>query len=92
MPSAKAAAAAAASLGRLYGPQVVVRYHSIGDPLVQTEHAALLAHFSEERLPFPVTILDGAVLFAGGLQPLKLVAAVAERLARAGITPSQSQV
>jgi len=69
-----------------------VRYHPVGDPQVQAEHAALLAHFSEEGLPFPVTTLDGAVIFAGGLQPLKLVAAVAERLARDGITPSSSQV
>ena len=69
-----------------------MRYHSISDPLVQAEHAALLAHFTEEGLPFPVTTLDATVIFAGGPQPLKLVAAVAEQLARAGIKPSQSQV
>jgi hypothetical protein len=80
MPSAKAAAAAAASLGRLYGSQVVVRHYNVFDPAVQREHAATLAHIDEERWPLPVTLLNGAVLFVGGLQPLKLVAAVAEQL------------
>ncbi len=80
MPSAKAAAAAAASLARLYGPQVAVRHYSVFDQAVQRDHVATLAHIDEERWPLPVTFLNGAVLFVGGLQPLKLVAAVAEQL------------
>ncbi|MBA3468922.1 MAG: hypothetical protein H0T53_04695 [Herpetosiphonaceae bacterium] len=80
MPSVKAAAAAAASLARLYGPQVAVRHYNVFDPAVQREHVATLAHIDEERWPLPVTFLNDTLLFVGGLQPLKLVAVVAEQL------------
>lgn len=61
---------------------MVVRYRTVDDPAVQAEYAPLLAHFAEEHWPLPVALLDGEVLFVGGVQPLKLVAAVAERLLR----------
>jgi hypothetical protein len=87
MPSVRATAAAAESLQRLYGARVAVRYHDLADRAVQERHADLLEHLRAEGYPLPVTFLDGEILFAGGLQPLKLVAAVAARLQRQGPLP-----
>lgn len=86
MPSAKATAAAAASLARLYGPTVQVRFYNVNDPEVASEHATTLVYINEEDFPLPVTFINGAVMFVGGLQPLKLVAVVADVLAQQGIS------
>ena len=85
MPSSKATAAAAASLARLYGALVRVRYHDVDQPEVQQEFAGELAHFTDEQWPLPVTLIDGQVTFVGGLQPLKLVGAVAAYLKQRGL-------
>ena len=78
MPSAKAAAAIKASLGRLYGSEVEVRYYNVGDPEVARTHADLLADLDLERTPLPAVFLDGALLFAGAINPLRVVGAVAD--------------
>ncbi len=78
MPSAKAAAAIKASLGRLYGAEVEVSFFDAGDPRVAAEHATLLEELWIEGLPLPVVLLDGVVVFAGAINPLLVVAAVAE--------------
>jgi disulfide oxidoreductase YuzD len=82
VPSAKAAVAIAESLFRLYGPEVVVRYHDVGDPIVACEHAATLLEFAQDRLPLPVVTLDDDVIFAGTINPLRVVEAVAMELHR----------
>lgn len=82
MPSVKATMFSTQSLERLYGSRVVVQYHDVDDPAVRAEHSAWLDYFNQEDWPLPVTLLDGEVLFVGGLQPLKLVAAVASVLVR----------
>lgn len=89
MPSSRAAAAAAESLLRLYGAAVAVRHHDLDDPAVRERQQPLLAWFAEEGWPLPVTLLDGEPLFVGGLQPLKLVAAVAAALGPAPPQPGQ---
>ena len=38
----------------------------------------LLAELAVEEVPLPVTLLDGEVLYAGAINPLRVVAAVAE--------------
>ncbi len=84
MPSVRAAEAAAASLARLYGPRVELRYHNVDDLSVQQQQQATLDYFAAEEWPLPVTLLNGELLFVGGLQPLKLVAAVARAMEDAG--------
>lgn len=83
MPSAKAAAAIKASLGRLYGPEVEVRYYNVGDPEVARAHAKLLAELELERTPLPAIFLDDELLFAGAINPLRVVGAVADARNRA---------
>jgi disulfide oxidoreductase YuzD len=82
MPSAKAAAAIGASLRRLYGDAVELRYLDAADPATTATHRALLDELRDERLPLPVTLIDGQVRFTGAIDPLRVVAAVAEELAR----------
>ncbi len=89
MPSAKAAAAIRASLGRLFGSEVGVYYYDAADPAVVTTHAGLFADLAAERLPLPVVLLDGDVIFSGTIEPLRVVAAVAEARQRRGTTARQ---
>ena len=78
MPSVKAAAAIAASLRRLYVGEVEVNYYDVSDPEVAEAHAEVLAMLAADRAPLPVVLLDGTILFAGAVNPLRVVAAVAE--------------
>ena len=78
MPSAKAAEAIRASLGRLYGAEVVVHYYDVGDPVVAREHADLLSELALERVPLPAILLDGVLISAGTIDPLRVVATIAE--------------
>ena len=77
MPSAKAAEMIAASLHRLYGSEVEVQYYDAGDPKVAEAHQALLEELATERVPLPAVLLDGDLLYAGSINPLRVVAAVA---------------
>ncbi len=77
MPSAKAAEMIAASLHRLYGSEVEVQYYDVGDPKVSEAHRALLEELATERVPLPAVLLDGDLLYAGSINPLRVVAAVA---------------
>ena len=70
MPSAKLAEAIRASLHRLYGPGVGGRYYNVGDPAVVEAHSALLEELLTERIPLPAIFLDGALLYAGSINPL----------------------
>lgn len=83
MPSGKAAEATAHSLGRLYGDQVAVDYYTAADPAVQE----LMAAADEAGWPLPLALLNEEILFAGGVQPLKLVAAVARYLEQRNVYP-----
>jgi disulfide oxidoreductase YuzD len=82
VPSSKAAAAISASLRRLYGPSIAVRYHDLSHPATRYQAGVLLHALRDERLPLPVTLLDGRVIFAGAIDPLRVVAVVAEELHR----------
>jgi len=77
LPSAKAATAIKASLHRLYGSEVEVQYYDVSDPEVAEAHAALLEELATERVPLPAILLDGDLLYAGSINPLRVVAAVA---------------
>lgn len=85
MPSLKVANNVALSLARLVGEQVSVNYYDLDDPAVQAQHANQLEYFAEEAWPYPIALFEDEVLFVGGLQPLKLLAAVVEQLRRRGI-------
>jgi disulfide oxidoreductase YuzD len=78
----KAAEAIAASLGRIYGAEVEVLYYDVDDPAVATAHADSLEAFALDGAPLPVVILDGEILFAGAINPLHVVAAVAAGMTR----------
>jgi disulfide oxidoreductase YuzD len=78
VPSAKAAEAIRASLGRLYGAEVEVHYYDVGDPVVAGEHANLLSELALERVPLPALLLDGVLISDGTIDPLRVVATVAE--------------
>ena len=80
MPSAKAAEAIAASLWRIYGAEVEVRFRDTGNPGVEAERAALLEMLGASGAPVPTIFLDGNLLFAGAINPLRVVAAVAARM------------
>jgi disulfide oxidoreductase YuzD len=82
LPSVKAAAAIKASLGRMYGAAVRVCYYDTSQPDVQAEHHELLAALREDRLPLPAVVLDGQILYAGTVNPLRVVAAVAQEWQR----------
>ena len=77
MPSAKAAEAIRASLGRLYGAEVEVHYYDVGDPIVAGEHADLLGELALECAPLPAILLDGILIATGTIDPLRVVATVA---------------
>ena len=77
MPSAKAAEAIRASLGRLYRAEVEVHYYDVGDPIVAGEHADLLSELALERAPLPAILLDGILIATGTIDPLRVVATVA---------------
>ena len=77
MPSAKAAEAIRASLGRLYGAEVEVHYYDVGDPIVAGEHADLLSELALERASLPAILLDGILIATGTIDPLGVVATVA---------------
>lgn len=86
MPSLKVATNVELSLARLVGDQVIVIYYDLNDPIIQAQHASQLAFFAEEGWPYPIALFEHEVLFVGGLQPLKLLAAVIEQLRRRGLT------
>jgi hypothetical protein len=78
MPSSKAAEVIAASLHRLFGAEVETRYFDVSDPAIAAAHADLLDQLAIERIPLPAVLLDGELLFSGAIEPLWVVAAVAE--------------
>ncbi len=80
MPSVKAAEAIAASLWRMYGAEVEVRFRDTGNPSVEAERAGLLDMLEANDAPVPTIFLDGDLLFAGAINPLRVVAAVAARM------------
>lgn len=80
MPSVKAAEAIAASLWRMYGAEVEVHFRDTSDPGVEAERAALLDMLGANGAPVPTIFLDGDLLFAGAINPLRVVAAVAARM------------
>lgn len=80
MPSSKAAEAIAQSLWRIYGPAVEVRFRDAGEPDIEAERLERLADIGAEDAPLPTLLLDGELLFAGVINPLRVVAAVAERM------------
>lgn len=94
MPSAKAAEAIAQSLWRIYGPEIEVRFRDAGDPDIEVERLDRLADIDAEDAPLPTLLLDGELLFAGTINPLRVVAAVAERMLgrRAGAMSERSPV
>jgi disulfide oxidoreductase YuzD len=77
LPSSKAVTIIRESLGRLFGSQVDVQYYDVGDPNVAAQHAALLSELADERLPLPLVLLNGTVIAAGSIDPLRVVATVA---------------
>ncbi|GAA5528086.1 hypothetical protein [Herpetosiphon gulosus] len=85
MPSLKVANTVALSLARLVGERVKVIYYDLDDPAIQQQHVDQLNYFAEEDWPYPIALFTGEVLFVGGLQPLKLLAAVVEQLNRRGL-------
>ncbi|ABX04411.1 MAG TPA: hypothetical protein DEF47_20805 [Herpetosiphon sp.] len=85
MPSLKVANTVALSLARLVGDQVQVIYYDLDDPVVLHQHAERITYFAEEAWPYPLALFDDEILFVGGLQPLKLLAAVVEQLRRRGL-------
>ena len=84
MPSAKAAEAIAASLWRMYGAEVEVRFRDAGNPQVEAERIDLLETLGAVGAPLPTIVLDGELLFAGAINPLRVVAAVAARMLEQG--------
>ncbi len=74
----------------MYGAAVQVRYHDITDPRVQAEHHELLATLREERLPLPAVFLDGALLYTGAINPLRVVTTVAQEWQRREHTASNN--
>lgn len=80
MPSGVATAAIAASLRRIYGDLISVHHHMVDDEEVRQTFASALEFINAEHLPLPVTIFDHEILFVGGIEPLKVVAAVAEKM------------
>ena len=85
MPSLKVSEHVALSLARLVGDQVRVSYYDLDDPITQAQQVEQLDYFAAEGWPYPIALFDDEVLFVGGLQPLKLLAAVVEQLRRRGI-------
>ncbi len=73
MPSAKAAEAIAASVERMFGAEIEVRYHDAGDPDVIDAHGSLLEELAGEGIPLPATFLDGELIYAGAINPLRVV-------------------
>ena len=67
-----------------------VRYHDLSDPQVQAEHQEILAVLREERLPLPAVFLDGVLLCTGAINPLRVVASVAQEWQRRAHAPSNS--
>ncbi|HEX6290674.1 MAG TPA: DUF1462 family protein [Herpetosiphonaceae bacterium] len=82
MPSSEAAAALTASLNRIYGAAVEVAYYDLGDPQAQARIDETIALPGADRLPLPIVLLDGAIVAAGSLDLLRIVAAVAQAFQR----------
>ncbi len=59
-----------------------MRYHDLSHPATRAQAGALLDELRDERLPLPVTLLDGRLIFTGAIDPLRVVAVVAEELQR----------
>lgn len=87
MPSSEAASAIAASLGRIYGSAVQVRYYDLRDAEVRAAHSEIIADLHEQRLPLPAVFLDHQLLYTGTINPLRVVAAVAEAVERRAKKP-----
>lgn len=62
----------------MYGDTIRVRYFDAAEPAVRAEHHDLLTDLREQRLPLPAVFLDGRLLVAGAIDPLRVVVAVAE--------------
>lgn len=62
----------------MYGSTIQVRYFDASDSQVIRQHTDLLLTLNEERLPLPAVFLDGHLLFTGTINPLRVVATVAE--------------
>ncbi len=72
----KAAAAIQESLGRMYGSAVQIRYHPC-DRHMGAEDSAVLQFLRDEQLPLPAVFLNGELLYAGSINPFKIVMDVA---------------
>jgi hypothetical protein len=64
----------------MYGAEVEVRFRDAGDPGIEVERAELLSTLGFECAPLPTILINGELLFAGAINPLRVVAAVAERM------------
>lgn len=62
----------------MYGPAIGVTYHDADDPQVQAAYADLLTALADDGRSLPLVVLDGRLLFSGAIDPLRVVAAVAE--------------
>jgi hypothetical protein len=80
LPSVKAAEAIAQSLWRIYGPKVEVRFRDAGYAEIEAERRDRLTELGAEGVPLPTLFLDGELLYAGAINPLRVVAAVAEHM------------
>lgn len=59
-----------------------MRYYDLRDDDQRAAHAELIAELHEQRLPLPAVFLDNQLLYAGAINPLRVVAAVAEAIER----------
>lgn len=66
----------------MYGPRVQVDYYDVTQPEIRAAHADVLSALREDRLPLPAILLNGHVLYTGAINPLRVVAAVAEVVQR----------
>lgn len=82
MPSLEAAAAIRAALNRMYGQRIQVRYYDVAQPEVRAAHADVLNVLHDDHVPLPAILLDNRLLFAGTINPLRVVGAVAQAVQR----------
>lgn len=76
----EATAAIRASLQRLFGSRIEVRYYDIAQPEIRAAQAEALAMIADDRVSLPAIFLDSQLLFAGSINPLRVVGAVVEAL------------
>jgi disulfide oxidoreductase YuzD len=67
-------------MGRRFGDRATIRYVDTSDPARREDHADLVAQVRDRNLLYPVTVMDGQIIYDGAVSYPAIIRAVDAKL------------